>query len=70
VRVAELVAAVERTAFDIARHLWSHEVAAAQPVLVTWEVLGHVDVLVHRGPIRERWTALVAAISAPMKPPS
>jgi len=52
-RIAELVSAGDRTAFDIARHLWSDEVAAAQPVLVTWEVLGHLDILVNRGTIRE-----------------
>jgi glyoxylase-like metal-dependent hydrolase (beta-lactamase superfamily II) len=52
-RIADLVAAGDHTAFDIAGHLWSPEVAAAQPVLVTWEVLGHLDVLVNRGTIRE-----------------
>jgi glyoxylase-like metal-dependent hydrolase (beta-lactamase superfamily II) len=52
-RVADLVAAGHRTAFDIAGHLWSRDVAAAQPVLVTWEVLGHLDLLVNRGTIRE-----------------
>jgi glyoxylase-like metal-dependent hydrolase (beta-lactamase superfamily II) len=52
-RIADLVAAGDRTAFDIAGHLWSPRVAAAQPVLVTWEVLGHLDVLVNRGTIRE-----------------
>ncbi len=52
-RIAELVAAGNRTAFEVAGHLWSAEVAATQPVLVTWEVLGHLDVLVNRGTIRE-----------------
>jgi glyoxylase-like metal-dependent hydrolase (beta-lactamase superfamily II) len=52
-RIAELVAAGNRTAFEVARRLWSEEVAASQPVLVTWEVLGHLDVLVNRGTVRE-----------------
>jgi glyoxylase-like metal-dependent hydrolase (beta-lactamase superfamily II) len=52
-RITELVTAGDRTAFDVAGHMWSDEVAATQPVLVTWEVLGHLDVLVNRGTIRE-----------------
>jgi glyoxylase-like metal-dependent hydrolase (beta-lactamase superfamily II) len=52
-RIAEHLAEGCRTAFEIARRLWSEEVAAAQPVLVTWEVLGHLDVLVNRGTVRE-----------------
>jgi glyoxylase-like metal-dependent hydrolase (beta-lactamase superfamily II) len=42
-----------RTAFDVARRLWSDEVAETQPVLVIWEVLGHLDILVNRGTVRE-----------------
>jgi glyoxylase-like metal-dependent hydrolase (beta-lactamase superfamily II) len=42
------------TVFDIARRLWSDEVAETQPVLVVWEVLGHVDILVNRGTVREQ----------------
>jgi glyoxylase-like metal-dependent hydrolase (beta-lactamase superfamily II) len=41
------------TAFEVARRLWSDEVAETQPVLVIWEVLGHLDILVNRGTIRE-----------------
>ncbi len=52
-RIAELVRSGYVTAFEIARQLWSTEVAETQPVLVTWEVLGHLDVLVNRGTIRE-----------------
>jgi glyoxylase-like metal-dependent hydrolase (beta-lactamase superfamily II) len=52
-RVRELVGAGHNSAFDVARHLWSEEVAHSQPVLVTWEVLGHLDVLVNRGTVRE-----------------
>ena len=41
------------TAFDVARKLWSDKVAESQPVLVVWEVLGHLDILVNRGTVRE-----------------
>ena len=41
------------TAFEIARRLWSAETAETQPVLVIWEVLGHLDLLVNRGTVRE-----------------
>jgi len=46
------------TALEIARPLWSAETAETQPVLVIWEVLGHLDLLVNRGTVRGRtWTA-------------
>jgi glyoxylase-like metal-dependent hydrolase (beta-lactamase superfamily II) len=52
-RVLALVADGHPSAFDVARHLWSEETAVSQPVLVTWEVLGHLDLLVNRGTVRE-----------------
>jgi glyoxylase-like metal-dependent hydrolase (beta-lactamase superfamily II) len=52
-RIADHVADGCRTAFEIAQRLWSEEVAATQPVLVIWEVVGHLDVLVNRGTVRE-----------------
>jgi glyoxylase-like metal-dependent hydrolase (beta-lactamase superfamily II) len=52
-RIVEHVAGGCHTAFEIARKLWSDEVAQTQPILVTWEVLGHLDVLVNRGTVRE-----------------
>jgi glyoxylase-like metal-dependent hydrolase (beta-lactamase superfamily II) len=52
-RVAELVGDGCTTAFEIARRLWSDETAETQPVLVIWEVLGHLDILVNRGTVRE-----------------
>lgn len=52
-RIAGLVAGGCSTAFSVARCLWSDEVAETQPVLVVWEVLGHLDILVNRGTIRE-----------------
>jgi glyoxylase-like metal-dependent hydrolase (beta-lactamase superfamily II) len=42
------------TAFEVARRLWSDDVAEANPVLVVWEVLGHLDLLVNRGVVTER----------------
>jgi glyoxylase-like metal-dependent hydrolase (beta-lactamase superfamily II) len=41
------------TAHEIARRLWSDEVAETQPVLAVWEVLGHLDILVNRGTVKE-----------------
>jgi glyoxylase-like metal-dependent hydrolase (beta-lactamase superfamily II) len=41
------------TAFEIARRLWSDDVARNDTVLATWEVLGHLDILVNRGTVRE-----------------
>jgi glyoxylase-like metal-dependent hydrolase (beta-lactamase superfamily II) len=52
-RIAEHVADGCRTSYEIAQRLWSEEVAATQPVLVIWEVLGHLDLLVNRGTVRE-----------------
>jgi glyoxylase-like metal-dependent hydrolase (beta-lactamase superfamily II) len=41
------------TAYEVARLLWSDEVAETQTVLAIWEVLGHLDILVNRGTVRE-----------------
>ena len=41
------------TAFEVARLLWSDEVAETQTVLAIWEVLGHLDILLNRGTVRE-----------------
>ncbi len=53
-RVLGLVSGGHPTAFEMARHLWSEETAAEQQVLVTWEVLGHLDLLLNRGVVREQ----------------
>jgi len=53
-RVERLVGDGSTTAFEIGRLLWSDEIAETQPVLVVWEVLGHLDILVNRGTVRER----------------
>jgi glyoxylase-like metal-dependent hydrolase (beta-lactamase superfamily II) len=51
--IAGHVRAGADTAFEISRRLWSDEVATTQTVLAIWEVLGHLDILVNRGTVRE-----------------
>jgi hypothetical protein len=52
--IARYVAEDCATAFDVARRLWSDEVAETQTVLAIWEVLGHLDILVNRGTVIEQ----------------
>ena len=40
-------------AYGIARHLWSPRTVAEQPLLVVWEVLGHLDLLLDAGTVSE-----------------
>jgi glyoxylase-like metal-dependent hydrolase (beta-lactamase superfamily II) len=42
------------TAYEITRHLWSPRTVVEQPLLVTWEVLGHLDLLLDAGLVEER----------------
>jgi glyoxylase-like metal-dependent hydrolase (beta-lactamase superfamily II) len=44
------------SAFDIAGHLWSPRTVADQPLLVVWEVLGHLDLLLDAGRVQEQVT--------------
>jgi glyoxylase-like metal-dependent hydrolase (beta-lactamase superfamily II) len=53
-RIAELLEDGERTAYGLAGHLWSARTVARQPLLVVWEVLGHLDLLAAAGAVRER----------------
>ena len=53
-RIARHVKAGCSTAFDVARRLWSDEIAETQSVLAVWEVLGHLDILVNRGTVLEQ----------------
>ncbi len=41
-------------AYGIAGHLWSARTVAEQPLLVVWEVLGHLDLLLDDGTVSER----------------
>jgi glyoxylase-like metal-dependent hydrolase (beta-lactamase superfamily II) len=43
-----------RTAYDIAADLWSAAIVREQPLLVVWEVLGHLDLLRAAGVAQER----------------
>lgn len=47
-RCERIIRVLERgpaTAFGIARHLWSETIVHEQPLLVVWEVLGHLDLM-------------------------
>jgi glyoxylase-like metal-dependent hydrolase (beta-lactamase superfamily II) len=56
-RCARIVSAMRdegRTnAYRIAGHLWSARTVAEQPLLVVWEVLGHLDLLLDAGTVTE-----------------
>ncbi|HTP23366.1 MAG TPA: MBL fold metallo-hydrolase [Solirubrobacteraceae bacterium] len=41
-------------AYGIARDLWSARTVAEQPLLVVWEVLGHLDLLLDEGRVSEQ----------------
>jgi hypothetical protein len=51
-RCRRIIGILERgpaTAFAIARRLWPDAIVRAQPLLVVWEVLGHLDLLLMAG---------------------
>jgi glyoxylase-like metal-dependent hydrolase (beta-lactamase superfamily II) len=52
-RILELIRAEPRTAYEIAQALWGN-VAVTQAYLTLSEVLGHVDLLLVEGDVRER----------------
>ncbi|MGB0092449.1 MAG: MBL fold metallo-hydrolase [Solirubrobacteraceae bacterium] len=55
-RCARIVAVLEdgpANAYGIAGHLWSARTVSRQPVLVVWEVLGHLDLLLDEGAVSE-----------------
>ena len=51
-KIAGLVAGQPQTAYELAQALWGN-VAVTQAFLTLSEVLGHVDLLVDRGQVRE-----------------
>jgi glyoxylase-like metal-dependent hydrolase (beta-lactamase superfamily II) len=53
-RVVHVLGAGPATAYEIAGHLWSAETVRSQPLLVVWEVLGHLDLLHGAGAVVER----------------
>jgi glyoxylase-like metal-dependent hydrolase (beta-lactamase superfamily II) len=52
-RILEVLRAGPATAYQITSHLWSERTVAEQPLLVVWEVLGHLDLLLDVGAISE-----------------
>ncbi len=52
-RILEVLDEGPTTAYGIASHLWSARTVAQQPVLVVWEVLGHLDLLLDAGTVAE-----------------
>jgi glyoxylase-like metal-dependent hydrolase (beta-lactamase superfamily II) len=42
------------TAFEIGRNLWQERIVREQPLLVVWEVLGHLDLMLAIGIAQER----------------
>jgi glyoxylase-like metal-dependent hydrolase (beta-lactamase superfamily II) len=53
-RILAVLAAGPSTAYGVARHLWSPRTVAEQPLLVVWEVVGHLELLIAAGRVRER----------------
>jgi glyoxylase-like metal-dependent hydrolase (beta-lactamase superfamily II) len=55
-RIAASLDSGPASAYAIAGRLWSARTVAEQPLLVVWEVLGHLDLLLDAGVVRERIT--------------
>jgi glyoxylase-like metal-dependent hydrolase (beta-lactamase superfamily II) len=56
-RCQRILAALEEGpahAYGIAKHLWSARTVSEQPLLVVWEVLGHLDLLLDEGAVSEQ----------------
>jgi hypothetical protein len=52
-RIVSVLEDGSSNAWDIARRLWSPRTVTEQPLLVVWEVLGHLDLLIDAGIVRE-----------------
>jgi len=55
-RILEVLREGRASAYDITTHLWSPRTVSGQPLLVVWEVLGHLDLLLDAGAVTERVT--------------
>jgi glyoxylase-like metal-dependent hydrolase (beta-lactamase superfamily II) len=55
-RIVTALGAGETTAYGIAADLWPEKTILEQPLLVVWEVLGHLDLLLDAGRVREQVT--------------
>jgi glyoxylase-like metal-dependent hydrolase (beta-lactamase superfamily II) len=55
-RIVGALRSGSETAFEIATDLWPATTVREQPLLVVWEVLGHLDLLLDAGRVREHVT--------------
>lgn len=53
-RILDVIAEGPAQAYGIAGHLWSARTVSDQPLLVVWEVLGHLDLLLDDGRVSEQ----------------
>lgn len=53
-RIIRILEQGPETAFAIARRLWADAIVREQPLLVVWEVLGHLDLMLMAGVTAER----------------
>ncbi len=53
-RILEILAGGPGTAYGIAAQIWPERIVRTQPLLVVWEVLGHLDLLLAGGLVAER----------------
>ena len=67
-RIVAALGAGETTAYGIAADLWPEKTILEQPLLVVWEVLGHLDLLLDAGRVREQVTEDVARLRAQRAP--
>jgi glyoxylase-like metal-dependent hydrolase (beta-lactamase superfamily II) len=55
-RILDVLRQRRASAFEITTHLWRPRTVSGQPLLVVWEVLGHLDLLLDAGKVSERVT--------------
>jgi glyoxylase-like metal-dependent hydrolase (beta-lactamase superfamily II) len=53
-RIAAILEQGPSSAYAVAEHLWVARTVAEQPLLVVWEVLGHLELLLAAGRVAER----------------
>jgi glyoxylase-like metal-dependent hydrolase (beta-lactamase superfamily II) len=53
-RIARVLLHEPLSAYGIAGHLWPERTVRDQPLLVVWEVLGHLELLIEAGLVSER----------------
>jgi glyoxylase-like metal-dependent hydrolase (beta-lactamase superfamily II) len=55
-RIVDALRGGRASTFEIATHLWPARIVAEQPLLVVWEVLGHLDLMLDAGRVEEQVT--------------